>query len=62
MLNSDMAMGRVNPWVGLGWVGPKIFIITVGWVGLGQGLCGTHIQRMLTAVLCIDITKIRNRP
>ena len=34
--------------VGLGWVGSKIFIITVGWVGLG--LHSTHIQRMLTEI------------
>ena len=75
-VSTDMTMGWVNPWVGsihglgwvglgwvgLGWVGSKIFIITLGWVGLGQGLCGMHIQRLLTAMLCIDITKIRNRP
>jgi len=38
-----MAMGWIDPWVG--WVGSKIFIITVGRVGLGQGLCSMHIQR-----------------
>jgi len=53
-------MGWVNQWVGLGWV--KDFIITVGWVRLGQDLRSMHIQRMLTAILCIDITRFRNRP
>jgi len=37
--NRDMAMGRVDPWVGPGWVGSRIFYlewVVLGWVEFGQ--------------------------
>ena len=32
---SEMDMGWVNPWVGLGWVWVRIFHFVMGWVWLG---------------------------
>jgi len=38
VFQTELSMGWVDPWVGLGWVGlgwVEIFQFLVGWVGLG---------------------------
>jgi len=37
---TEMDMGWVHPWVGLGWVGSHFPAHMMGWVGLKEKYCG----------------------